>query len=91
MRMATKTSCYYCDSAVWRSVWHEGYMTPVCCKHARRIQRRGTHKPFEAVRKVTPDTARKLQSRGLSYAQIGRAFGCSKSTVHAAIHAPDSQ
>ena len=91
MRMATETSCYYCESAVWRSVWHEGYMTPVCCKHARRIQRRGTHKPFEAVRKVTPDAARRLHGRGLSLSQIADAFGCGKTTVWDALNAPDSR
>lgn len=59
---------------------------PVCVKHGRRIQRRGTHKPFEPAYKVPAKQARRLLARGLSYAQVADAFGVSKSTVWEAAH-----
>lgn len=73
--------CYYCSGPYWRHIWVEGYSTPCCCMHARRIQRTGSPELRPRKRKVAPETARRLHRRGLSLSQIADAFGCGKTTV----------
>ena len=73
-----------CEAPYWRTMTYNGAREPCCCKHAKRIYRRGTHEPYVPARKLLPaDRLRvvELWRAGWSWQQIASKYGVSVSLV----------
>lgn len=73
-----------CEAPYWRVMTYNGERVPCCCKHAKRIYRRGTHETYVPVRKLLPaDRLRvvELWRAGWTWQQIASKYGVSVSLV----------
>lgn len=81
-----KRGCFVtdCDLSYWRTMTYDGRRVPCCCKHAKRIYRRGTHEPFEPALKLKPsDRARviELWRAGWTARDIAHKYSVSSSLI----------
>ncbi len=73
-----------CDLTYWRTMTYDGRRVPCCCKHAKRIYRRGTHEPFEPALKLKPsDRTRiiELWRAGWTARDLAHKYSVSSSLV----------